>query len=130
MDIIKTFLGILLLICLILNIDFDNIHNFLIEKNLINYKQEENTILGLSVVDFKGKVKVTQVFDYTPAKDAGIEEGDRILAINGKKIINVKKFKEEIQETQERKNIKLLLYRVDSCSTFPVEIYPFEIHCK
>ncbi len=130
MDIIKTFLGILLLICLILNIDFDNIHNFLIEKNLINYKQEENTLLGLSVVDFKGKVKVTQVFDYTPAKDAGIEEGDRILAINGKKIINVKKLKEEIQEIQERKNIKLLLYRVDSCSTFPVEIYPFEIHCK
>lgn len=130
MDIIKTFLGILLLICLILNIDFDNIHNFLIEKNLINYKQEENTLLGLSVVDFKGKVKVTQVFDYTPAKDAGIEEGDRILAINGKKIINVKKLKEEIQETQEQKNIKLLLYRVDSCSTFPVEIYPFEIHCK
>ncbi len=130
MDIIKTFLGILLLICLILNIDFDSIHNFLIEKNLINYKQEENTLLGLSVVDFKGKVKVTQVFDYTPAKDAGIEEGDRILAINGKKIINVKKLKEEIQEIQERKNIKLLLYRVDSCSTFPVEIYPFEIHCK
>lgn len=130
MNIIKIFLGILLLICLILNIDFDNIHNFLIEKNLINYKQEENTLLGLSVVDFKGKVKVTQVFDYTPAKDAGIEEGDRILAINGKKIINVKKLKEEIQEIQERKNIKLLLYRVDSCSTFPVEIYPFEIHCK
>lgn len=130
MNIIKIFLGILLLICLILNIDFDNIHNFLIEKNLINYKQEENTLLGFSVVDFKGKVKVTQVFDYTPAKDAGIEEGDRILAINGKKIINVKKLKEEIQEIQERKNIKLLLYRVDSCSTFPVEIYPFEIHCK
>ncbi|MBS4760918.1 MAG: PDZ domain-containing protein [Clostridium sp.] len=130
MEIIRVFLGILLIICLFLNIDFNKIRIYFAEKNIGIEKQEENMILGLSLVDFKGRVKVAGVLDYTPARKAGIEEGDRILEVNGKKIPNVKTFKERIQEYHDNKIIKLVIHRVDSCSTFPVDITPFESNCK
>jgi carboxyl-terminal processing protease len=42
--------------------------------------------IGLSVREVKQGLRVTTVFDDTPAKDAGIREGDVILAVDGKSI--------------------------------------------
>ncbi|MGH2988681.1 MAG: S41 family peptidase [Solirubrobacterales bacterium] len=42
--------------------------------------------IGLSVREVKEGLRVTTVFDDTPAKDAGIREGDVILAVDGKSI--------------------------------------------
>jgi len=42
--------------------------------------------VGLSVREVKRGLKVTNVFDETPAKRAGIEEGDEVIAVDGKSI--------------------------------------------
>jgi carboxyl-terminal processing protease len=42
--------------------------------------------IGLSVREVKPGLRVTNVFDDTPAKHAGIREGDEILAVDGRSI--------------------------------------------
>ncbi len=130
MEIIRLFMGILLVICLILNINFKRLHNIYEEKKILNETIEATSPLGIYVKDFKGKVKIIEVLDYTPAYNAGLEPGDRILEVNGCKISNVKNFFESIEEANLDKPVKLLVYRVDSCSTFPVDIIGFQTSCK
>lgn len=122
MELIRLFMGILLLICLILCINFEKLHT-IIEKHHPDTRYEEQpALLGLRVQNFKGRVRVYHVLDYTPAMAAGIETGDRILEIDGHKINSVKSFIENIENAHDKDKIKLLVYRVDSCSTFPVEV--------
>ena len=42
--------------------------------------------IGLSVREVKRGLRVTTVFDDTPAKRAGVREGDEILAVDGRSI--------------------------------------------
>jgi carboxyl-terminal processing protease len=42
--------------------------------------------IGLSVLEVKKGLRVASVFDDTPAADAGIKEGDVIVAVNGRSI--------------------------------------------
>ena len=85
-------MGILLVICLLLNVNFKKVHDYLEEQRILNETIEASSPLGLYVEDFKGRVKIIDVLDYTPASNAGLEPGDRILKVNGCKIKNVKDF--------------------------------------
>ena len=130
MDAIRIFMGILLVICLILSIDLKKVHDYVEEQRILNEPIEASSPLGLYVEDFKGRVKIIDVLDYTPAKNAGLEPGDRIIKVNGCKINNVKSFFECMEDAKAEEPVKLVVYRVDSCSTFPVDIVPFETGCK
>lgn len=130
MELIKLFTGILLIICLILNINFKKLQNFWDEQKILNEQVEVSSPLGLYVKDFKGRVKIIDVLSYTPAMNAGLEPGDRILKVNGKKVKNVKSFFETMEDIDIKEPVEILVYRVDSCSTFPVEIRPFGCSCK
>lgn len=130
MELIKLFTGILLIICLILNINFKKLQNFWDERKILNEQVEVSSPLGLYVKDFKGRVKIIDVLNYTPAMNAGLEPGDRILKVNGKKVKNVKSFFETMEDIDIKEPVEILVYRVDSCSTFPVEIRPYGCSCK
>ncbi len=118
MENIKKFMGILLIICLSLCIDYRKIDGLIKE-----YQHSDSlSLLGLKVENFKGKVRVREVLDYTPAKYSGIEPGDKIIEINGQKIKNVQNFIESIENAHDRERIQLMVYRVDSKSLFPVEV--------
>lgn len=130
MELIRLFMGILLVICLILSINFDTVGKFYKEKTRFNEKIESSSPLGVNVVDFKGNVKIVDVLDYTPAKNAGLEPGDRILQVNGCKVCNVKAFFENIEESNLEMPVRLVVHRVDSQSTFPVEVVPFTVDFK
>lgn len=130
MQYIRLFTGILLVVCLILNINFSEVKNFLDERMSIRHEIEASSPLGLFVEDYKGKVKIVDVLDYTPAMNAGLEPGDRILKVNGRKVEDVSAFFETMESVNLDKPINFLVYRVDSCSTFPVEIKAFECGCK
>ncbi len=130
MEMIRLFMGILLLICLILNVDFKKLHNIYEEQKILNETIEASSPLGIYVKDFKGRVKIVEVLDYTPAYNAGLEPGDRILKVNGCSIKSVKNFFECIEDADLEKPVNLVVYRVDSCSTFPVDIVPFKTSCK
>ena len=96
----------------------------------IRQQIEASSPLGLLVKDYKGRVKIIDVLNYTPAMNAGLEPGDRILKVNGNNVKNVASFFEIMESVNLDKPIKFLVYRVDSCSTFPVEIKAFECGCN
>lgn len=121
------FIGILFLICLSFSINIKKTAQFIEQHRILTNNTKLETPLGLIVNDFKGKVKITNVLEYTPAYNSGIEPGDRILKVNGCKICNVKTFIEKLENTDLTKTIELTIYRVDSCSTFPIKINPFNI---
>ncbi len=122
MDLIRLFMGILLIICLILCINFKKLDETIRDHYSYDGNHETVTLFGLYLQDFKGKVRVADVLDYTPARQAGIEIGDRILEVDGHKIRYVKEFYELMENLHDKQKIKMLLYRVDSCSVFPVEV--------
>ncbi len=130
MELIRLFMGILLVICLISSVNFKKLHDYLEEKYVVSKTIEVSSPLGLYVKDFKGRVKVIDVLDYTPAQIAGLEPGDRILKVNGIKVDDVKSFFETMEETNTEKPVEILVYRVDSCSVFPVSVVPFGAGCK
>ena len=123
-------MGILLVICLILNINFTALKSFFDERIEIRQEIEASSPLGIFVEDYKGRVKIVDVLNYTPAMNAGLEPGDRILKVNGKKVENVAAFFDAMESVNLDRPIKFLVYRVDSSSTFPVEIRAFECGCK
>lgn len=131
MELIKIFIGILLVICLSFSADFKTLVGYCHSVPCFNHcSVEQSAPLGLLVNDFKGRVRITDVLEYTPAKNAGLEPGDRILKINGCKVCDVKSFFEKIQEVSWNEPVNLTVYRVDSCSTFPVDVIPFGVKCK
>lgn len=131
MELTKIFMGILVIMCLISSVDTNRINDYLNKYNIYPYhKIEVSSPLGLLVKDFKGKVKITDVLEYTPARLAGLEPGDRILKVNGCKVCNVKTFFEKLEEVNFEEPVNLVIHRVDSCSTFPVDVIPFGAKCK
>ena len=71
-------------------------------------------VVGISdVTDNYGNI-------FQPAKDAGIEIGDRILAVNGKKVKNIDDFADKINEAGEKATVEIA--RDDQ--KFSVELLP------
>lgn len=133
MEPIKIFLGILLIICILLCIDSKKIQAYLDRHKILHVQKTESpyqSVMGLDIRDYRGKVKITEVWDYTPAKQAGLEVGDRIIKINGQKVVSAKNLAEEIKNRRDQKPITLVVYRSDSCSTFPVELKPLDLTCQ
>lgn len=127
METIRIFLGILLIICLLLSVDYRIINDYFKEQKSSEEYTHAEKVLGLEVKDYKGRVKIIDVFEYTPARKAGLEVGDRILEVNGKKVINSQNFVDKITNICDEKPIRLVVHRIDSRSTFPVEIEPTRV---
>lgn len=123
-------MGLLLVICLALSINYKKINEFFTQRKLTKSDYEMTGALGVYVRDFKGRVRITEVLDYTPARNAGLEPGDRILKVNGKRVSNVREFLNGIEDSDLENPISLVVHRVDSCSTFPVEVNPLVPACK
>lgn len=130
MELIKTFMGILLLICLAFSINIKNTKDYLVNHKIFKNGIEVSSPLGVLVSDFKGRVKITDVLDYTPAHNSGLEPGDRILKVNGCKVCSVKEFLTKLEDVDFSQPVQFVVYRVDSCSTFPVDVIPFGAKCK
>lgn len=67
--------------------------------------------LGVQVEDFDDGVKITKVTDNSPAGDAGIQEGDIILKLDGKKVETAKDFLNRLWKKKNGDSIKLVLSR-------------------
>lgn len=122
MDLIKLFMGILLIICLILCTDYKTLSNTIEEHYPELQHPKTSCILGLKVREFKGKIRVDEVFEYTPAAKSGIETGDKIIEIEGEKITNLENYNKILSELHDKTKINMKIYRTHSRSFFPVEV--------
>lgn len=67
-------------------------------------------------------VFVSRVYEDTPFMNAGIEEGDLIIAINNQKIENLKRFRNFIDESKPGDKIIISIYRKGEIKDLPVVV--------
>ena len=59
-----------------------------IVSELISTGKAEHAYLGVSVETVNGSVRITEVRTGTPAADAGLQSGDTIVSVDGKRIVS------------------------------------------
>jgi putative serine protease PepD len=59
-----------------------------IVSELISTGKAEHAYLGVSVETVNGSVRITEVRSGTPAADAGLQSGDTIVSVDGKRIVS------------------------------------------
>jgi len=103
-------------------------------NDLKKYGSFQRGVIGVSIIDAAeaksddSKVKVsegayiTKFSDYSSAKDAGIETGDVIIAVNGVKIISASHMIEHIMKYQVGEKLKIKVDRYGTEKEFTVEL--------
>lgn len=110
--------------CLFSLADFDKVGRFLTERKILETYKNSEKMLGFGVKEFQNGVYIVDVLDMTPAKKAGIEEWDKIIEVEGKKISNVEQFKTLIDHYHKNKTLNLVVYRKSSGEDVNVDITP------
>ena len=104
-------------------------------SDLKNYGTVQRAILGVIIGDpevvkkeIDTKIKVLEgayVSDFaekSSAKEAGVEKGDIITAVNGSKVISVNNLQEQIMKYQPGDKVKITVDRYGSTKEFTVEL--------
>lgn len=124
MDNIRLYTGVLLFLCMFSLADFDSIGTFLTERKIIQKYKNSEKMFGFGVLQYENGVYVADVLDMTPAKRAGIEEMDKILAVGGEKIRTVEQFKEKIDLFHKNQSLDILVYRQSTGEDVMLSIRP------
>lgn len=106
-----------------------------VANDLKQYGTVQRAILGVSILDVKGlndeqkeKVKVLEgayVADFaarSSAKEAGVEAGDVITAVNDVKVKSVSALQEQVSRYRPGDKVKVTVDRNGSAKTFTVEL--------
>jgi Do/DeqQ family serine protease len=106
-----------------------------VASDLKQYGTVQRAILGVSILDVKGlteeqkeKVKVLEgvyVADFaarSSAKEAGMEAGDVITAVNDVKVRSVSALQEQVSRYRPGDKVKVVVDRNGSAKTFTVEL--------
>lgn len=70
----------------------------------------------------KQGVRVIQILPHSKAEKEGIREGDVITAVNGKEVVNKKKFEDFLRENSDEKKLSLLVDRDNVSILFNLNI--------
>lgn len=89
--------------------------------NLNNKEKEELTALKSKIKVSEGAC-VTDFADRSSAKEAGIEKGDVIIAVNGAKVKNANALQEQISKYRPGDKVEITVDRSGSNKTFTVEL--------
>ena len=80
---------------------------------------ERKTWLGLQSSDQNGRARASGVIAGSPAYDAGLDLGDEILAINGRRVRS-SDLQERIAEFKPGEKVKISLFREDTLREFEI----------
>ncbi len=91
------------------------------------YIQDLNKNLAESFdIDQREGILIAQVMEDSPAEKAGLEQGDVILKLNGKKVVKVADFRNQIAMTRPGSTVKLLVLRDGKRKTIKATIGTME----
>jgi len=98
---------------------------FLKELSSNYFKTDQGVIPALPDViksQQSGGVFVSRTYDGTPAKEAGVREGDLIVRIDGRKVENVKDMRRLIDWSQPGTRLIMAVYRNGNVTDIPVVV--------
>ncbi len=124
MDNIRLYTGVLLFLCMFSLADFESIGRFITERKIVQKYKNSEKMLGFGVLQYENGVYVVDVLDMTPASAAGVEEMDKILAVDGESVNSVEEFKEKIDVFHKNQALNLLVYRKSSGKDVNISVKP------
>lgn len=104
----------LFIFILIAYIDTKSLKEYFNNIKIIKEYEHTSKLIGLGLKDKNGKIIVNDVIANMPADAAGVEIGDIILNIDGKKMKSSDMIKEYISKIKDNKKILLTLKKTDN----------------
>ena len=106
--------SLLFIFILIAYIDTKSLKQYFAEAKILKEYESSSKLIGLGLKDKNGKIAVNDVILNTPADAAGVEIGDVILDIDGKKMKSADMVKNYLNSIKNNKKILLTLKKADN----------------
>lgn len=116
---------LLLIFVFVAYIDTKSLHEKFNDEKILREYNHSSKIIGIGLKEKNGNFNVKDVIENTPADKSGIEIGDILVKIDGKKITSISELKKYLNNIKQNKKIALTIKKPNN-SIIEVEILPFE----
>ena len=106
--------SLLFIFILIAYIDTQSLKQYFANAKILQEYENSSKIIGLGLKESNGNITINDVISNMPADTAGVEVGDIILDINGKKMNSAKMIKNYLNQLKNNKKILLTLKKPDN----------------
>ncbi len=105
---------LLFIFILIAYIDTKSLKQYFADAKILKEYESSSKLIGLGLKDKNGNITVNDVISNMPADNAGVEIGDIILDVDGKKMHSSQMIKEYLNQIKNNKKILLTLKKPDN----------------
>ena len=105
---------LLFIFILIAYIDTRSLKQYFADAKILQEYENSSKLIGLGLKEKNGNITVNDVISDMPADNAGVEVGDIILDIDGKKMDSAKMIKDYLNQLKNNKKILLTLKKPDN----------------
>ncbi len=120
--------GLLLLFVLAAYIDTKSIKETINDTKMLKEYKNCSKLIGIGIRDHDdGRVKVKDVVMNTPADRSGLEVGDVVVHVDGKKVTSASALKQYLKDVKKNKQIALTIQKPDN-SIVEVSLTPTSIN--
>ena len=106
--------SLLFIFILIAYIDTKSLKQYFADAKILQEYENSSKLIGLGLKEKNGNITVNDVISDMPADNAGVEVGDIILDIDGKKMDSAKMIKDYLNQLKNNKKILLTLKKPDN----------------
>ena len=106
--------SLLFIFILIAYIDTKSLKQYFADAKILQEYENSSKLIGLGLKENNGNITVNDVISDMPADNAGVEVGDIILDIDGKKMDSAKMIKDYLNQLKNNKKILLTLKKPDN----------------
>ena len=105
---------LLFVFILIAYVDTKSLKQYFADSKILKEYEKSSKLIGLGLKDKNGKITVNDVISNMPADTAGVEVGDIILDVDGKKMSSANMIKDYLGQIKDNKKILLTLKKSDN----------------
>lgn len=105
---------LLFIFILIAYIDTKSLKQYFTDAKILKEYENSSKLIGLGIKEKNGNITVNDVISNLPAATAGVEIGDIIVDIDGKKMNSAQMLKDYLNQIKNDKKILLTLKKQDN----------------
>ncbi len=105
---------LVLLFILVAYIDTKSLKEYFSDTKILREYSNSSKLIGIGVKDTEGEVIVKDVIMNTPAEKSGVEVGDVVIDVDGKRAESAKMLKDYLNYVKKNKKIALTIQKPDN----------------
>ncbi len=119
--------GLLLIFILVAYIDTKSLKEYFDDTKILREYNKASKLIGIGIKDNDGNVTVQDVILNTPAQHSGVEVGDIVIDVDGKRAESAKMIKDYLNYVKKNKKIALTIQKPDN-SIIEITLTPTSIN--